>query len=55
MRRVIDRVASRANRAYDIGIAIHIQCLAQAADMYVDRPRFDIDIVAPNRVEQLLA
>ena len=55
MRRMIDRVAGRADRAHDVGIAIRVQRFAQAADVDVDGPRLDIDIVTPHGVEQLLA
>ena len=55
MRRVIDRVAGGADGAYDVDIAKRVQCFAQAAYVDVDSARLDINVVAPHRVEQLLA
>jgi len=51
----VDRVAGRADGAHDVGIPVRVQCLAQAAYVHVDSPRLNINIVAPNRVEKLLA
>ena len=55
MSREIDRVAGRADCTYDVGIAIRIQCFAQPADVDVNSPLLDIDIMAPHCIEQLLA
>src|SRR5438128_2369289 len=51
----IDRVAGRADRAHDVADTLCVQCLAQASDVDVHGPRLDINIMAPHRVEQLLA
>src|SRR5438552_1522731 len=55
MSRVVERVAGGSHRADDIGCAAGVQRLAQAADMDVDGPRLDVDVMAPDRVQQLLA
>jgi MFS family permease len=47
----IERVARRADCAHEVGAAIGVERLAQAADMHVDGARLDIDVVAPDRVQ----
>ena len=47
----IEGVAGGADGAHEIDAAIAVECLAQAADVDVDRARLDIDIMAPNRVQ----
>ena len=54
MGRMIDRVAGRADSTYDVGIAMSIQRFAQSADVDIDSPRFDIDVMAPHSIQQLL-
>src|SRR3979490_3400737 len=52
---VVQRVAGAAHGADRILLAAGIEQLAQAADMYVDGALVDIDVAAPDAVEQLLA
>src|ERR1700676_771480 len=52
---VIQRVAGAAHGADRILLAAGIEQLAQAADMHVDGALVDIDVAAPDRVEQMLA
>src|SRR5260370_34979517 len=50
----IERVSRRTDSADDIAVAGDVEGLAQSADMDIDRPRLDIDILAPHRIEELL-
>src|ERR1700687_3616197 len=52
---VVQRVAGAAHGADRILLAAGIEQFAQAADMHVDGALVDIDIAAPDAVEQLLA
>src|SRR3984957_3574654 len=52
---IVERVARAAHGADRIGGAAAIERLAQAADMDVDGAFVDIDVAAPDAVEQLLA
>src|SRR6266700_3646636 len=52
---VVERVAGAAHGADRILLAARIEQFAQAADMHVDRTLIDIDVAAPDTVEQLLA
>ena len=54
-RHVIQRIAGGAHRSHQIRHFIQIQGFPQAADMNVNRSKFDIDIVSPDRIEQLFA
>src|ERR1700704_2736296 len=51
---VVERVAGAAHGADRIGGAAAIERLAQASDMDVDGALVDIDVAAPDAVEQLL-
>src|SRR5262249_3796406 len=52
---VVERVAGAAHGANRGLLAARIEQLAQAADMHVDGALVDIDVAAPDAVEQLLA
>src|SRR5665213_3277237 len=52
---VIQRVAGATDGADRILLAAGVEQLAQAADMDVDGALVDIDVAAPDAVEQLLA
>src|SRR5207244_7010239 len=52
---VIQRVAGAAHGADRILLAARIEQFAQAADMHVHGALIDIDVAAPDAVEQLLA
>src|SRR6201989_3527329 len=52
---VVEGVAGAADGADRILLAAGIEQLAQAADMHVDGALVDIDVAAPDAVEQLLA
>src|SRR5262245_61530582 len=54
-RRRIERIARGADGADDVGVVLAVQRHAQAADMDVDGACLDIDVLAPHRIEQLLA
>jgi len=47
---MIQSVAGRADRAHDVDGVIGVQCFAQTADVNIDGPRLDIDIMAPDRI-----
>jgi hypothetical protein len=51
----INRVAGRTDRPHNVAIPYRIQRLAEPADVNVDSPRLDKDVMAPDGVEQLLA
>src|SRR5579871_2164399 len=51
---IVEGVAGAADGADRILLAAGIEQLAQAADMHVDGALIDIDVAAPNTVEQLL-
>src|SRR6202043_3194152 len=53
--RMVQSVAGRADRAHHIDGVVGVQRFAQAADVNIDSPRFDIDVMAPDRIQQLLA
>src|ERR1700744_5675137 len=52
---IVERVAGAADGADRILLAAGIEQLAQAADMHVDGALVDVDVTAPDAVEQLLA
>src|SRR6185295_267035 len=52
---VIQRVAGAADGADRVLFAAGVEQFAQAADMHVDGSLVDIDVAAPDAVEQLLA
>src|SRR5215472_17721850 len=52
---VVQRIAGAADGADRIGGVAAIERLAQTADMDVHRALVDIDVAAPNAIEQLLA
>ncbi len=52
---LVERVAGRADGADRVFLALVVQRLAETADMDVDGARLDIDVRAPDRIEQLLA
>src|SRR5262249_39205509 len=52
---VIERVAGAAHGADRVGGAPAIESLAQPPDVHVDRTFVDVDVAAPDPVEQLLA
>src|ERR1700675_4541677 len=52
---IVERVAGAAHGADRILLAAGIEQLAQAADVDVDGALVDIDVAAPDAVEQLLA
>ena len=52
---VVERVAGAAHGADRILLAAGIEQLAQAADMHVDGALVDIDVAAPDAVQQFLA
>src|SRR4051812_21444894 len=51
----VKRVAGGAHSADHVGLVVAVERDAKAADMNVHRARLDIDVLAPHRVEQLLA
>ena len=51
----IQRVASGAHGADNVRQVTIVQCLTQAADMHIHCAWFDVDVLAPDRVQQLLA
>src|SRR5579859_7710080 len=51
----VERVSRRADGADGIVVVFGIQGAAQASYVHVDRARLDIDVRAPDRVEQLFA
>src|SRR3546814_14568400 len=54
-RSAVERVAGRAHGANEIGLTTLVQCLAQAADVHIDGARLDVDVAAPDRIQELLA
>src|SRR5712672_2063807 len=52
---VVERIAGAAHGADRVRHAAAVERLAQASDVDVDRALVDIDIAAPDLVEQLLA
>src|SRR5262249_45057661 len=52
---VVERVARAAHGADRVLLAAGIEQFAQASDMHVDGALVDIDVAAPDAVEQLLA
>src|SRR6476619_5688627 len=52
---IVQRVAGAADGADRILLAAGVEQLAQAADMDVDGALVDIDVAAPDAVEQLFA
>ena len=52
---IVERIAGAAHGADRIGGVAAVERLAQAADMHVDGALVDIDVAAPDAVEQLLA
>src|SRR5579872_2051010 len=52
---VVERIACAAHGADRVLLAAGIEKLAQAADMHVHGALVDIDVAAPDAVEQLLA
>src|SRR5438552_7458678 len=52
---IIQRVAGAADGADRVLLAAEIEQLAQAADVNIDGALVDIDVAAPDAVEQLLA
>ena len=51
---VVQRVAGAADGADRVLLAAGVEQLAQAADMHIDGALVDIDVAAPDAVEQLL-
>src|SRR5947208_17040422 len=51
----VQGVAGGADGADEVGVLLAVQRDAQAADMHVDGARLDIDVLAPHRIEELLA
>ena len=51
---LIQCVTRRSHRADDVVVVDLVQSLPQAADMDIDRSEFDIDVMAPYQIEQLL-
>ncbi len=51
---VVERIAGAADRADRIDLVAAVERLAQAADMDVDGALVDVDLAAPDAVEQLL-
>jgi hypothetical protein len=49
---VVERVAGAADGADRIDLPAGIQQLSQAADVYVDGALIDVDVAAPDAVEQ---
>src|SRR5215212_1687502 len=52
---VIECITGAPHGAYRILFAGGVEQLAQAPDMHIDRALVDIDVAAPDAVEQLLA
>src|SRR5437868_5274165 len=52
---VIEGIAGAPDGAYRILFAAGVELFAQAPDMHIDGALVDIDIAAPDAVEQLLA
>src|SRR3954468_11841172 len=52
---IIERVAGAAHGADRILLAAGVEQLAQPADMHIDGALVDVDVTAPDAVEQLLA
>src|SRR4051812_33675436 len=52
---VVERVAGAAHGADRVGVLAAVERLAQATDMDVDGALVDVDLAAPDAVEQLLA
>src|SRR5271165_2141850 len=52
---VVERVAGAAHGADRILLAARVEQFAQPADMHVDGALVDVDVAAPDAVEQLLA
>src|SRR5260370_41379961 len=52
---IVERVAGAAHGADRVLLAAGVERLAQAADVDVDGALVDIDVAAPDAVEQLLA
>src|SRR5882757_934342 len=52
---IIQRIAGAAHGADRVLLAAGIEQFAQAADMHIDGALVDIDVAAPDAVEQLLA
>ncbi len=52
---VVERIAGAADGADRVGVVATVDRLAQAADMDIHGALIDIDFVAPDAVEQLLA
>src|SRR5207253_3588406 len=51
----VDRVPGRANRPDDVADRACVQRLAQPPDVDVHRACLDVNIMPPDRIEQLLA
>src|SRR5260370_21208333 len=54
-RRGVQRIAGGTDGADQVGVVVAVQRNAQAADMDVDGAGLDIDVLAPHRVQKLLA
>src|SRR5262245_60093725 len=52
---IVQRVTGAAHGADRVGVVAAVERLAQASDMHVDGTLVDIDLAAPDAVEQLLA
>src|SRR5690606_6195183 len=52
-RRSAERVARAAHRAHRILAAMGAERLPEPPDMHVDRARVDVDVAAPDTIEQL--
>jgi len=52
---LVERVAGGAHGANQVVGAVHVDRLAEPPDMRVDRAHLDIDLVSPDRVQELLA
>src|SRR5262249_45342551 len=52
---IVERVASTADGADRVGLVAAIERLAQPPDMDVDGAFVDVDLAAPDAIEQLLA
>src|SRR5690348_3858525 len=50
----VKRRSCRPHRAYEVKLSLGVDRLAQSADMHIDGARLDMDIVTPDRVQQLL-
>src|SRR3569832_447103 len=52
---LVEGVAGATHRADWVRLAAAVDGLTQAADMHIDGPLVDVDIVTPNPIEQLFA